>query len=211
MEFTADQVWGLAVEADRINGGYIKEDVYVYENECRKLSQQANKLMVKAWLREGHVPSDADVEQGREYRNFFNTYTLKALMGNLSDFDKQALRIAQMDIFTGKNMLEFAIISCLPSSARREQERTELKRELFTSVQLQGNVGDVIRGEIEVVGCSFSQMYNKFKVKARMGEAFVDFWFGQKLDKGATRTVQGKIKAVRGDKTTALNYVKIRG
>jgi len=62
-----------------------------------------------------------------------------------------------------------------------------------------------------VVGCSFSSMYNKFKVKARMGEAFVDFWFGSPLDKGVTRTVQAKIKAVRGDKTTALNYVKIRG
>ena len=116
-----------------------------------------------------------------------------------------------MDTFTGKNMLEFAIISCLPSSARREQERTELKRELFTSVQLDGNIGEVIRGDIEVVGCSFSSLYSKFKIKARMGEAFVDFWFGTPLDKGTTRTVQAKIKAVRGDKTTALNYVKIRG
>jgi hypothetical protein len=44
-----------------------------------------------------------------------------------------------------------------------------------------------------------------------MGEAFVDFWLGTPLDKGATRTVQAKIKAVRGDKTTQLNYVKIKG
>jgi hypothetical protein len=167
--------------------------------------------MVKQWLREGLEAHVDDVEKGREYRKFFNGYTLKALMGGLSDFDRQALRIAHMDEFTGKNMLEFAIISCLPQSARREQERTELKRELFTSVQLEGNIGEVIRGDIEVVGCSFSSMYSKFKIKARMGEAFVDFWFGTPLDKGATRTVQAKIKAVRGDKTTALNYVKIRG
>ena len=211
MQFTADQVWGLAVEADRINDGYSKDDKWEYvDDQARKVSD-ANKVMVKAWLRENRQPSAEDVEKGREYRTFFNSYTLKALMGNLSDFDRQALRIAQIDEFTGKNMLEFAIISCLPSSARREQERTELKRELFTSVQLEGNVGEVIRGEIEVIGCSFSQMYNKFKVKARMGEAFVDFWFGQGFDKGATVTVQGKIKAVRGDKTTQLNFVKIRG
>ena len=44
-----------------------------------------------------------------------------------------------------------------------------------------------------------------------MGEAFVDFWFGKSFDKGATVTVQGKIKAVRGDKTTQMNFVKIRG
>ena len=212
MQFTADQVWGLAVQADRINGGYFKEDQFAREENGESVMvKTANKVMVKQWLREGLEAHVDDVEKGREYRKFFNGYTLKALMGGLSDFDRQALRIAQMDEFTGKNMLEFAIISCLPQSARREQERTELKRELFTSVQLEGNIGEVIRGDIEVVGCSFSSMYSKFKIKARMGEAFVDFWFGTPLDKGATRTVQAKIKAVRGDKTTALNYVKIRG
>ena len=212
MQFTADQVWGLAVQADRINGGYFKEDQFAREENGETVKvKTANKVMVKQWLREGLEAHVDDVEKGREYRKFFNGYTLKALMGGLSDFDRQALRIAQMDEFTGKNMLEFAIISCLPSSARREQERTELKRELFTSVQLEGDIGEVIRGDIEVVGCSFSSVYSKFKIKARMGEAFVDFWFGTPLDKGVTRTVQAKIKAVRGDKTTALNYVKIRG
>jgi hypothetical protein len=213
MQFTAEQVWGLAVEADRINDGYSKEGESHWDEPTGKyvVTKTANKVLVKQWLRENRQPTAEDLEKGREYRTFFNSYTLKALMGNLSDFDRQALRIAQIDEFTGKNMLEFAIISCLPSSARREQERTELKRELFTSVQLEGNVGEVISGEIEVIGCSFSQMYNKFKVKARMGEAFVDFWFGKSFDKGATVTVQGKIKAVRGDKTTQLNFVKIRG
>jgi len=212
MEFTADQVWGLAVEADRINSGYVKDAVWGQSDSGEsKLIKQANKVMVKQWLRDNRQPSAEDTEKGREYRNFFNTYTLKALMGGLSDFDKQALRIAQMDTFTGKNMLEFAIVSCLPSTARREQERTELKREVYSSEQLVGNVGDVIRGDIEVISSRYNVNYNKHKIVARMGEAFVDFWFSQNLDKGAVRTVQGKIKAVRGDKTTQLNFVKIRG
>ncbi len=212
MEFTADQVWGLAVEADRINSGYVKDAVWGQSDSGEsKLIKQANKVMVKQWLRDNRQPSAEDAEKGREYRNFFNTYTMKALMGGLSDFDKQALRIAQMDVFTGKNMLEFAIVSCLPSTARREQERTELKREVYSSEQLVGNVGDVIRGDIEVISSRYNVNYNKHKIVARMGEAFVDFWFSQNLDKGAVRTVQGKIKAVRGDKTTQLNFVKIRG
>jgi len=212
--FTADQVWGLAVAADRVNGGYFKEQQWGQSDSGEsKLVKEANKAMVKQWLRTNNftAATAADIDKGREYRNFFNTYTLKALMGNLSDFDRQALRIAQMDEFTGKNMLEFAIISCLPSSARREQERTELKREVYSSEQLVGNVGDVVRGEIEVINSRFNINYNKHKITARMGEAFIDFWFGQSFDKGATVTVQGKIKAVRGDKTTALNYVKVRG
>ena len=213
MEFTADQVWGLAVEADRINGGYSKdgEGHNDYEAGQYVVTKEPNKKLVKQWLRENRQPSAEDAEKGREYRNFFNTYTLKALMGGLSDFDRQALRIAQMDAFTGKNMLEFAIISCLPSTARREQERTELKREVYSSEQLTGNIGEVVRGEIEVISSRFNVNYNKHKITARMGEAFVDFWFGKDLVKGARVTVQGKIKAVRGDKTTQLNFVKIRG
>jgi len=110
--FTADQVWGLAVAADRINDGYLKDDKWEQVNDQARKVSDANKVMVKAWLRENRQPSAEDVEKGREYRKFFNGYTLKALMGGLSDFDRQALRIAQMDSFTGRNMLEFAIISC---------------------------------------------------------------------------------------------------
>jgi hypothetical protein len=209
--FTADQVWSLAVAADRINEGYCKEDQWAYNATPPFVQKKANKAMVKEWLRTNDFieVTEADVIKGREYRSFFNTYTLKALTGTLSDFDKQALKIAQMETFTGRNLLEFAIVSCLPSTARREQARTELKREVYNSEQLKGNIGDTIVGDITVIQCRFNPNYNKFRIQARMGEAFVDFWFSQELT-GELR-IKGKIKDVRGDKTTALNYVKVIG
>jgi hypothetical protein len=209
--FTADQVWALAVAADRINEGYFKEDQWMANATPPYRSKQANKAMVKEWLRTSNFveATEADYAVGREYRNYFNTYTLKALTGNLSDFDKQALKIAQMDTFTGRNMLEFAIVSCLPSAARRDQAFNEVKREIYNSEQLAGAVGDVIIGDITVVQCRYNQNYNRFRIQARMGESFIDFWHGQEL-KGELR-IKGKVKAVRGDKTTQLNYVKIIG
>ena len=45
--FTADQVWGAAVAADRINGGYLKEPVYARNLDV--IEKQANKQMVKDW------------------------------------------------------------------------------------------------------------------------------------------------------------------
>ncbi len=208
MEFTADQVWGLAVAADRINGGYVKEDEWLPNATPPCRGREANKKMVKQWLREGAFSEATaeDIEKGREYRAHFNTYTLKALAGNISDFDKQALKIAQMDTFTGRNMLEFAIVSCLPNAARRDKERTELKREIFTSEQLIGNIGDTVVGDITVINSRFNPNYNKFKIQARMGESFIDFWFSQELT--GELKIKGKIKNVRGDKTTQLNYVK---
>ena len=207
MTFTADQVWGLAARADTLNDGYVKEDIWNRNSEAAFISKRANKMLVKQWLREGEVPTEEEVKLGREYRRFFNTYTMKALMGGLTSFESQALKIAQMEEFTDKNMLEFAIISCLPSSARREQARTELKREVFTSEQLPGNPGDAIRAEIEVLSASYSPYYSKYKVSARLGESFVDFWTATEI-KGTVK-IRAKIKQHRSDKTTQLNYVKV--
>lgn len=208
--FTADQVWGLAVAADRINGGYFKEDVYVYEGECRKMTTQANKLMVKAWLRTGALSeaTEADIEKGREIRSYFNGFLLKQISGKINEFEQQALRIAQMDEFTGKHMLEFAIVSCLPSVMIRDQSRNELAREVRHSTQLTGDVGDKIQGEIEVVKCYYNKDYDKFRVTAKLVDSFVDFWYNSNLEAGQKLSIKAKIKSVRGDNTTQLNFVK---
>jgi hypothetical protein len=205
--FTADQVWGLAVRADLANGGYVKEDQWDYSQTTPVLVHRANKLMVKEWLRENRQPDQQEITQGQEYRRYFNGFTLKAIMGKITDFERQALRIAQIDQFTGRNLLEFAVVSCLPSVARKDQKQTDLKRELYTSTQLLGNIGDTIAGDITVISSRYNPTYNKFRVNARMGEAFVDFWFTRDVE-GEVR-IKGKIKALRGDKSTQLNYVKL--
>jgi hypothetical protein len=208
--FTADQVWGLAVAADRINGGYFKEDVYVLENQCQKRVTQANKLMVKQWLREGAFSEATaeDIAKGQEIRNYFNGFLLKQISGKINEFEQQALRIAQMDEFTPKNMLEFAIVSCLPSVMIRDQSKNELAREVRASTQLQGEVGDKIQGEIEIVKCYFSQEYNKYRITAKLVDSFVDFWYNSAMEAGDRISIKAKIKSVRGDNTTQLNFVK---
>ena len=208
--FTADQVWGLAVAADRINGGYFKEDVYVMENQCHKRITQANKLMLKEWLRDGMFTeaTEADVERGREVRHFFNGFLLKELSGKINDFERQALKIAQLEEFTNKNLLEFAIVSCLPAAMLREQSRKELDSDIRSSTQLTGNVGDRIEGDIEVVKCYFSQEYSKFRITAKLVDSFVDFWYNTSMKTGDVVKIKAKIKSIRGNNTTQLNYVK---
>ena len=207
MEFTADQVWGLAVRVDRENGGYVKLPVYAETLDVVKT--EPNKVVVKALLRENAQPTEDEIEAGRAVRAHFNSYTFLALAGKLNDFQKQALTIAQMDKFTGRNMLEFAIVSCLPDVARRDAARKEFMKELYASEQLQGAEGDKISGELTVESCRFNANYNKFRIQGRMGESFVDFWFGRELLVGTNLMIKGKIKRQRGDKTTQLNFVKV--
>ena len=212
--FTADQVWGLAVAADRINEGYFKEPVWTQpDNDLTGpmvLVKDANKLLVKQWLRTNNftVATEADIEKGREVRNYFNGFLLKQISGKINEFEQQALRIAQMDEFTGRHMLEFAIVSCLPSVMIRDQSRNELAREVRASTQLQGAVGDKIQGEIEVVKSYYSKDYNKYRITAKLVDSFVDFWYNTNLEAGQKLTIKAKIKSVRGDNTTQLNFVK---
>jgi hypothetical protein len=215
MKFTADQVWGCAAAAQRINGGYFKEQVWTQPatdlTGPMVLVKEANKVLVKGWLR-GEDYSQitaADIAAGQTARNHFKSYTFLAIAGRLNEFQTTAMQLAAKEEFTGRDIYDFAVISCLPSVAVRDVANSELKREIYTSEQLQGAVGDTIVGDITVLTARFNPDYNKHKITARMGESFVDFWFGQEL-KGELR-VKGKVKTQRGNKTTQLNYVKIVG
>ena len=211
MQFTAEQVWACAAAAQRINGGYFKEDKWENVNDQARKVSDANKVMVKAWLRDQDYSqiTAADTEEGIRARNHFKSYTFLAIAGRLNEFQQTAMKLAAKEEFTGRDIYDFAVISCLPSVAVRDVANSELKREIYTSEQLQGDVGDTIVGDITVISARFNPDYNRYKIRARMGESFVDFWFGRELE--GTVRVKGKIKIQRGDKTTQLNYVKIVG
>ena len=209
MKFTADQVWGCAAAAQRINGGYFKEPEFAEDRVT--VLRNANKTMVKGWLRDEDYSqvTAADITAGQTARNHFKSYTFLAIAGRLNEFQTTAMQLAAKEEFTGRDIYDFAVISCLPSVAVRDVANSELKREIYTSEQLQGNIGDTIVGDITVTNSRFNSNYNRYKITARMGESFVDFWFGQEWE--GTIRVKGKIKTQRGDKTTQLNYVKIVG
>ena len=211
MKFTAEQVWACAAAAQRVNGGYFKEDVWNHNSPAAFLEKRANKSLVKDWLRTNNFVevTEADYAAGRSARDHFKSYTLLAIAGRLNEFQETAMKLAAKEEFTGRDMYDFAVISCLPSVAVRDAANSELKREIYTSEQLQGAVGDTIVGDITVISARFNPEYAKHKITARMGESFVDFWFGKELT-GELR-IKGKIKTQRGNKTTQLNYVKIVG
>jgi len=210
MKFTADQVWGCAAAAQRINEGYFKEDQWDTAEAGIKI-KTANKSLVKAWLRDEDYSqiTAADIAAGQTARNHFKSYTFLAIAGRLNEFQTTAMQLAAKEEFTGRDIYDFAVISCLPSVAVRDVANSELKREIYTSEQLQGDVGDSIVGDITVISARFNPDYAKHKITARMGESFVDFWFGKELE--GTIRIKGKVKTQRGNKTTQLNYVKIVG
>jgi len=207
--FTADQVWGAAAAAQRINGEYLKEDKGRYTDDGYVLDKRANKAMVKQWLRDNDFTQviEVDYAAGRTARDHFKSYTLLALAGKLNDFQATAMKLAAKEEFTGRDLYDFSVISCLPSVAVRDQERTELKREIYSAQPLAAAVGETVIGDITVISSRYNPNFGKYRIQARLNESFVDFWFSKELA-GELR-VKAKVKALRPDNTAQLNYVKV--
>jgi hypothetical protein len=207
--FTADQVWGAAAAAQRINGEYLKEDKGRYTDDGYVLDKRANKAMVKQWLRDNDFTqvTEVDYAAGRTARDHFKSYTLLALAGKLNDFQATAMKLAAKEEFTGRDLYDFSVISCLPSVAVRDQERTELKREIYSAQPLAAAVGETVIGDITVISSRYNPNFGKYRIQARLNESFVDFWFSKELA-GELR-VKAKVKALRPDNTAQLNYVKV--
>jgi hypothetical protein len=208
--FTAEQVWGAVMAAHRINEGYFKEPVWDYAQDQRNPVKDANKLMVKGWIRSNDLSkvTAEDIEKGMAVRNHFNSYMFLAIAGKLNDFQQQAYKIAQMSEFKARDGLELAIASCLPMIYERDRAKKEFMEQLRDSTQLTGNVGDAVSGEIVVLDSRYNVNFNKWKISAKLVDSYVDFWYNKTIAKGTVLRIKGKIKAMRGDNTTQLNYVK---
>lgn len=212
VNYDAETVWACAVAVDRLNGGYCKQEEWTHDEETGEASitKHPNKKIVKRWLAEKtyDAVTEEDRDEGIKLRDYFKGYLMKELAGTLNDFERNVLKIAQMDELTNRNVFEFAIISCLPNSYRRELKNKEHQALLLESTPIEGEIGDKIVGDLIVLKSYFNHNYNKFRIAGRFGESFVDFWFKENLDVDSTVRIQGKIKQHREDNSTQLNYVK---
>ncbi len=207
---TADLVWGTAVAAHRINRGYFKSDVY--NTETHQIETRSNKTLVKFWLlgKDPNPVTENDIAEGREVRRHFTGYLLLQLSGKINDFQKTVLNLTQRDEFdAARDGYQLSVVSCLPYVMLKDQANKQLMDQIRESDQLKGTDGERVEGEVEVIKSRYSVHYNKFHITVRMNNSFVDFWFGRELPVGNKYTIKGKIKNVRGDNTTQLNYVKI--
>lgn len=206
--FTAEQVWGAAVAAHRINDGYYKTEVY--NTETKTVDTRANKQMVKAWLlgTEANPTTEADIIEGQMIRQHFHRYLMLQLSGRIKPFQQSALQAASKDEFTGKDSMEISLISCLPYIRLKDLMQKSLMDQISDSEQITGEVGTTVQGTAKIIKTWYSVEYGKYRITATMNGGFIDFWFGAGLEVGSEHSIKGKIKAVRDDKTTQLNYVK---
>ena len=202
LNFNADDVWGAAVAAQRINGSYIKAIAPGVE-------QQTNRQIIEGLLADPFIITDEDRDEGKKVRAFYQAYTFKILQGKqLSEFDNTAMLISNRDVITSN--YDVAVIASLPSCYERGVKRQSVdQRVTFAKGGFISAVGNKVSVTIEVLKSIYSQKWATTYITGITSEDQVVFFaFKEALEVGKMFDIYGTVKSHR-DNTTQLNRVKV--
>jgi hypothetical protein len=206
--YNADDVWGAAVAAQRINGAYVKLSI---TSECNPtINQKSNRQIVHGFLADPFTITDEDREQGKKVRAFFQAFTFKILQGRaLSEFNNTAMLIANRDIISSD--YDIAVICSLPSGYERGMKQQTVDQRInFARGGYIGATGNKVSTTIEVLKCLYSEKWGtNFITGINDEDQVVFFAYKNRLQVGNTVSIQGTVKSQRDPNTTQLNRVKV--
>jgi hypothetical protein len=209
VNYNADDVWGAAVAAQRINGKYVKLSMISESDPA--INQQSNRQIVNSFLADPFTITDEDREQGKQVRTFFQAFTFKILQGKaLNEFNNTAMLISNRDVITSE--YDVAVITSLPSSYERGvKQQTVDQRINFARGGYVGTVGNKIQvANIEVLKCIYSEKWGThFATCITTEDQVLFFAIKNRLEVGKTISIQGTVKGQRNPNTTQLNRVKV--
>ena len=213
----------MAVAAQRINGGYIKDTRRFSEPDNK--TQFSNKEIVKfAFYAEtniNHLPSDyvrptptaEDYTQVAEVHKWMKRYVMLGL-GDLDDFKRDMIDSVSEDTVIYNNLGRIAFI---PEFVKRDQHESGLKKEIrieYRNSQYLGKEKDVVEGVIKILDKRYSSQWESYNYTAVMDGNLVSFMNKFEHNVGDMKRVKAKVKSQTQNKLfsaneTRLNYVKL--
>ena len=207
VNYNADDVWGAAVAAQRINGAYVK--LSALSESDKEFNKLSNRQLVESLLVDSHLITEEDREQAKKVRAFYQALTFKILQGkHLNEFDNNAMVLANRDVITSN--YDLAVIASLPSCYERGVARQSVDQRIsFAQGGFIGQVGNKVSTSVEVLRSVYSQTYNvNFVTGINSDDQVVFFAYKKELEVGKMYDIYGNVKAHR-DTTTQLNRVKV--
>lgn len=208
LNHNADDVWAAAVQAQSINGSYIK--LSMISESDPELTKKSNRMIVEQLLADPFTITDEAREQGKKVRSFFQAFTFKILQGKaLSEFNNTAMLIANRDVIS--STYDVAVIASLPSSYERGMKQQDVEQRInFASGGYISAIGSKVETTIEVLKLVYSEKWGTHFVTGINSEDQVVF-FAQKslMEVSKHYTIQGTVKSYRNPNTTQLNRVKV--
>jgi hypothetical protein len=223
-EFSVQQILELACAAQRVNGDYIKETLWVYDDEMKPLyRKEPNKFLMLFTL--GCQPhyddanrpdllkiTQEDQTQAEEIRKYFRKFMFGAIAGE-NEFQTEVNTILNSDTVKQN---KFGFIACLPSVMARDVKKTIIKKTLRDCdneplAQAETKLDDL---DCEIVEVKRSNNFDAWNISAIINNKIVSWFSKNELKPGPCVVIKAKVKTHGENWTTKkvetrLNYVKV--
>ncbi|MDB4378477.1 hypothetical protein N9Z41_01775 [bacterium] len=235
--FSFKEVMTIAVTANRILGGYVRESTFycLYETGGYDLDALSNKAIIRSSLLEKDskvseaeqeaikkldlTPTAEDISTTDEICEYIEGLAMKALGGKFEGYEAEVYKIFEEEEIVP---YQFGLLASFPKSFERiaKQEKVEMDViKTCANSQWIAEPGSKIESEITVVNYIYSRNYNAHIYTAKTPENnLVTFWSQKDTDElapvGKTINIKAKVKRIGesrfydGVKETQLNHVK---
>lgn len=201
--YNADDVWAAAVQAQYINGSYIKALGPDIPNH------KTNRQIVNELLVDTTQITQESRDKAVLVRQYFKGLTFKVLQGKkLNEFNNTAMTIANRDNINSK--YDLAVIVSLPATYEKSAKRDDIDRRInFASSGYVGTIGDKVTVQIELAKQFWSKNWNTWYITGLTDDDKVLFFaYKKQMNIGDRVTITGTVKGTR-DNSTQLNRVKV--
>ena len=218
---STQEALAVAVAAQRINSGYVKDTRRFSEPENK--TQFSNKEIVKfayhgdpTYLPMDYVapiPTEEDYVQVAEIQKWMRRYVMLGL-ADLDGFKSEMIQSVSQDTVPVNNLGRVAFI---PEFVKRDKHETGLTKEIrveYRDSQYLGKEKDTVEGVVKILNKRFSAEWESYNYTAVMDGNLVSFMNKHDHEVGGMKRIKGKVKAQTKNKLfsaneTRLNYVKL--
>jgi len=218
---STQEALAVAVAAQRINSGYVKDTRRFSEPENK--TQFSNKEIVKfayhgdpTYLPMDYVapiPTEEDYVQVAEIRKWMKRYVMLGL-ADLDSFKREMIESVSQDTVPVNNLGRIAFI---PEFVKRDKHETGLTKEIrieYRDSQYLGKEKDVVEGVAKILDKRYSTQWESYNYTAVIDGNLISFMNKFEHNVGDMKRVKAKVKSQTQNKLfsaneTRLNYVKL--
>lgn len=206
-------VFAAACAAQRLNKGFFKEDFYRHTPGGKSEQVLANRNLTVALLKDrAYLVTDKDREEAEAVRGYWQLKLFGVLADTAGPYEKSAVEVAGRETVFESEWFKAGLIASLPSAYERgiRMDRVnEIKEEAKFNGKHIGAVGGRVEGTVLILNCVYSKTYETYYVTGKVEENLVMFASKTKIAEDTEFKIKGRIKQLRDNNVTQLNYVKL--
>ena len=205
-------IWAAAVYAQRVNGAYIKEDLWSLNPDTHEVEHDphtlANRTVARNALQDSSI-TVADRTKGAEARKFISSRLMvKAITRKLTSFEESLSQAVALDEFiVPQDKMYIGIVNSQIASYDRMKKEEALTQDFVYGTY--GDVGERLEIKVTPVSRFWLTDWGTYRYNSITENNYkTSFYYKQELEIGVAVKVRGTVKKHTND-TTTINRVKV--